>query len=876
MSDAGRSNLLSEEDIRVQIVSRFLRDHGFTAAQLRFEFVFKIWVSRREYTVGSVQPIFPRADVLVRNADGDNLLIVEVKSPNDEIDKRDQEQGITYARLLGDGGIAPFVIVTNGRETQIYDTVTRARINGESIPIDHPHVRNGFRVTGEELRQRMEALEAFVALSSENLVTFCRHQAAHRMEVLRSDDPASGRKYVPSLYVERSRAREELAALLERPGHIILVVGPPQVGKTNFICHTVESLLNQQRACLFYPAIGLNGGLLAEMAQDFEWDIGASATAYHVAKNLSRIATRTKQTIVIFIDGWNEASQRIASTLDAECSRLTLDNLKVVLSLTTVAAPRLLVDARGNLSYIANAAGLSRGGVALLNIDNEGETVKRTTLRGASEIDPEKDAAPSRIVRMSPFSADERDAAYLRYASVYNVSVPSGHDFTSDPFLLRVAMENSAGGSLPEKLDEPACVEGALWHKIGRSGLTPETAHLYLIALGRAVFDAGVPVPYDRLSEYCGDRMDLELPSELFEAALLARVQGGRSVPSIDFYFGRERDYVIAVWVRGWPKKLENVNVEECLRCAKSSERLEALGWFFTQPAFEGHLRVAVRVPMREYADPTVRKLLLAACTAVVARIRARAQPNERGRRKMGVPDWIAKLISSALADPDRDFLVRAESAKLAAVAGASDEELATEIITDTRYVRALLEIEAQYPLHENGPGSMVLRAFSEFDRKASIADECDSRAGDCLEELTCDSSALIATAAAKAFAHVCPRRFLQRLCEKVTRDRESLQTSFWPDSATPTSEERHLERVDDTQLAFALQLAERTIGAVYYGDLCPGLLDSLEEAPQRASKEYEAMAALCDPWLQSFRRTKGGAEFQHLLDKLRELAKAD
>jgi len=235
---------------------------------------------------------------------------VEVKSPNGLLEDSAREQGICYARLLRRGGIAPFVVLTNGHETKIYDSISEEFINGSAIPPDHPHVKAGFRVSTDDIALRTEALEIFISLSQENLLEFCRQQVSYRMRSLRDENPHSGKKYIPSLYIEREKAKAQLAELLDmKKRRAVIVVGPPQVGKTNFICHTVEERLEQGLPCLFYPAIGMETGLYGEICDDFGWIFGDASSAYNIIhRKLQRILSRTGQ--LDFVQFWEERRSR--------------------------------------------------------------------------------------------------------------------------------------------------------------------------------------------------------------------------------------------------------------------------------------------------------------------------------------------------------------------------------------------------------------------------------------------------------------------------------------------------------------------------------------------------------------------------------------
>ncbi|MBN2267722.1 MAG: type I restriction enzyme HsdR N-terminal domain-containing protein [Candidatus Babeliaceae bacterium] len=264
------SNLLSrsqwsEDDIRTQVVYRWLRDIGFEPDQIFLEFSFKIQVGHAVLRVGTERPVKdgylrPRTDVLVRSTDGKNIMIVEIKSPNESLDDTTKAQGFSYAwgLRIHEGGIPPFVVLCNGNQTKIYDSLTEESIEGECIPLDHRYVKAGFRVNLDNDDLRVETLEKFVSLSPDNLIIFCRNQVEYRMSLLKGDDPSSDKKYIPILYIERQKAREKFQKLLkDDQKQAILITGAPQVGKTNFMCRSVELLLEQEIACLFYPAISL-------------------------------------------------------------------------------------------------------------------------------------------------------------------------------------------------------------------------------------------------------------------------------------------------------------------------------------------------------------------------------------------------------------------------------------------------------------------------------------------------------------------------------------------------------------------------------------------------------------------------------------------
>ena len=230
------------------------------------------------------------------------------------------------------------------------------------------------------------------------------------MRFLRDEDPYSGKKYIPSLYVERKEAKGNFIQLLdEEKRRVIVVVGPPQVGKTNFICHTVEERLEQGLPCLFYPAIGMGRGLLESICEDFEWILGDSGHAYQIIhQKLQRILSRTGQKLTLFIDGWNEPDLVFARTIDRESERLSGYDIACVVSMTNISANRLLKDEVGNPSHIAEAAGISISEIPLLEMKpRELERQNKTSKQPKSKWS---------IVDISNYYGTEVQEAYHKYA----------------------------------------------------------------------------------------------------------------------------------------------------------------------------------------------------------------------------------------------------------------------------------------------------------------------------------------------------------------------------------------------------------------------------------------------------------------------------
>jgi DNA polymerase III delta prime subunit len=591
-----RAILLSEEDVRTKVVSTWLLDHGFGNEHIHLEYSFSIRLGRQKFQVESGQisrisgsipkknlaspPVLrPRSDILVRNSEGKNLLIIEVKGPNEKIDDDARDQGISYARLLDD--IPPFVIVTNGHETRIFDSITRECIDGQRIPLNHPCVIAGFSVGLSDVSLRSEALEKLISLSEDNLISFCTAQCLSRMKRLRSNDPNSGKRYIPSLYVERIRAKEDLMTLLERKNNsLILLTGPPQVGKTNFICHLIEELLGKGMPCLFYSAIDVLDGLFEEISQDFEWIMGNShKSAQAIRAGLESILIRSGKTLRIFIDGLNEATPESAQRIDSAIQHLLCNDIQIIISLADFSISRLFKDQTGNPTWIADA----------VNITND----ETNNLR----ICHEKRERP--VVHLSSFDPREFIDAYDKYSAAYSVTVPECHQMASDPFLIGLAFRLYQNRILPDNLDGPELVSEWIMEKIGRSGYNDNNdVKSFLTKLATEMIRKHCLVSESIAGKIWGLTGIRRLPERLFESSLLNLMPGNPNC--VDFSSDNERSFVIAYWARLWPDKTKSfMEIDsEFASAVASSFGTEAARWYLKQPRHIDQIRKLDKFPI--------------------------------------------------------------------------------------------------------------------------------------------------------------------------------------------------------------------------------------------------------------------------------------
>lgn len=795
---------VSEDDIRTKVVYPWLVSCGFEPGELFVEFSFEIRLGRQAYRIGGPKSgetatkadvARPRADVLVRRGTA-NLFVVEVKAPDEPIDDEARDQGITYARLLPQ--IAPFVVVTNGKVTKVYDSISRVELTGTGITPDHPAFKAGYQVSGDELHLRAEALEAFNSLSPANLLRFCELQLTYRMRRLRDSDPTSGKKYIPSLYVDRPVPRKRLEELLDiDKARVVAVTGKPQVGKTNFLCRFAEDRIKAGHPILFYPAISLNGSLLNELADDFGWLLGGQNSVPVLVAKISRVLQRTGCNLTIVIDGWNEADVELARKIDQECERVcgSQHSVQWVISFTNSAAKRLLT--RGSdPSFIAEETGIGTRGCELIEID-------------PSSADRQKGW---KTLSIGLYGPEEQCEASKALAREFNVQLNQNHPLIKDPYLLGVAMRHFAGQKFPDNLVEPEILGAWLEARIDRYPLSGFDVRAALTELGQEMLTSGCPLP-ERTAKRCWGLAPVDpIPPTLAEMALLAFL-GGSTGRFVDFYNSRDRDFVIACWAGNWPAEVSKGPPpwQEFARAAASRAGIETLAWFFGYlPHLNDLLNEDGSLP--EIADTEVRRLFLTAVRQVVW------AGSDHDERDPDISEFMGNSESwagqcAAIVSNDESSVCKIEAIKLMIALVADRDELHSIIPTDALMgdvVHGLLETHQDDPISPGGLGGTVLEVMRQLHMDESHGyDDSPSRLTSILEEESKSPTPEIREAAFAVLGGLRPRTYIREVLGKVS-GRELPEEYL-------TGLKNALQQIDDS----------------YYGDpICPSYMSYLTQDP--------------------------------------------
>lgn len=811
---------LSEDDIRTKVVYQWLKDCGLNDSDIIIEYTIKFRLGKGIKTINS------RTDVLIKNINGQNLLIVEVKRPDHSLNDSDKQQAISYARALAEGGIAPFSILTNGKDSLIYDSVTGEEVSDNSISSDHPYVKNGFYVSGDAIHAKAEALEYLITISTDNLLTFCKAQVKFKMALLRSEDLYSGKKYIPQLYIDRKQPKEELKSkLFDKKSHqIILVVGPPQHGKTCFLCNTVESYLEQDIPVLFYPAISLKKGLLHEIKEDFEWMFGEELSSSLIVNRLRRISEQLGKKILLFIDGWNEMLD-FALIINDECQRLQLSNIQIVLSTTSPSLTRLLQDETGNSTYIANETKLNIAAIRKLT---------KQPLANTKEIN---------IIQIGTFNESEIRLGKKVYERAYNTSFSSEDNLPKDPFYLRLASEIYMNNSVPIFATRTDLIQNSLIQKGIRRGISEIELFTTLNDLCDIILKNDTPFDCTHLP--LGLRTEKSILLWIESAILLRTHELG--LPKIDFYYTHDKDYCIAILNRKLPQLFANSSNDliykelEYIIATESGQ--SALRWLMSCPEYAFIIeKIFQIVSIKAAENNTIISLLT---NSILVQIQANNNLSFRW-----LEQHIHHIISIQLSNENEEKLKSDLSGLIFSLLNSLDVEKETEKYEF--WMRLLVKYDAS--IDDLGVSeSLICQFYGEDDIKDYFNTSATSLDIDLFERLVLDNDNEIARNAAMVLSYALSIYFLRKVPSYY---QYYIQNNL-----------KGIEYVIESSCEYILS----ELNEMYYGSMCPGWLSHAKKGDCEIEEEYYRQKTLWRPILKIF---KPDSElYNRIFDMLRDLS---
>ena len=512
----------NEEDIRGKLLLPYLEDLGIDINDISLEKSFNIRLGRRKHTIGG------RSDILCRINDR-NLFIVELKKDGILISQEDVDQGISYARLLDN--IAPFTIISNGRETVVYDSITRKKLDGIKISQQSDFWRNGCTLSSDEdLNIRHAALNKFISFSSSNLEVYCKNQIEDRISPITGKHDDVHAKYVPSTYIQRAQLENEFKSFLQSNKPVFCIVGESGVGKTSSICNLALGSISHQFP-MFYNAALMSESPINYIAKDLNLFFSSKVHIDKVFERLNSIGVLVDRTVVIFVDSLDESTN----------SNMVHEISEIAYSVSKFDRIKLVVSCKLNVWN------------RFIRINDVKTHLYEEALKYKYIISPLKESIG---FHLDKFSEEETSRVIPIYRKLYGFKgdvTEAVFNKISNGFFLRIFSEVYANKPIPDNLNDIELIKRYLFSVLNKVSISMEKALRILSAIGKSLVqrdfdrwafikDEGVDVI--ELIEDINLSIDETLPEDLFTVNILAKSKLYESF-SVSFYYSIIRDYII-------------------------------------------------------------------------------------------------------------------------------------------------------------------------------------------------------------------------------------------------------------------------------------------------------------------------------------------
>lgn len=515
--------LINEEEIRGKVLLPYLESLGFDASEILLEKSFSIRLGKSQRSIGG------RSDILCRR-NGTNLFIIELKRDSVSITQDDIEQGISYARLLKDN-IAPFTIISNGKTTRIFDSISTKELTDTNISEQSSFWQNGCTLaTDADLRIRYEALKKFVSFSPENLKQFCDDQVRDRMGPIigKIDQPFS--KFVEELYVQRLDLVHAFNNFINSDCRVFGITGAAGAGKTNVICFlTLQNL--EDKFVFFYNAALITKSPLEYIAQDLNGVFSSRNESDVVLKKLDELGRFLNKNILIFIDAIDENTDpNFALELsEMALAARNLDKVKICISCKSSIWKNFLIPSDTKTHLYEE---LIKYHLPIHTVEN----------------------CPGFL--LDDFNDDEIKNVVPLYKSLFDFRGHISdklHKELRNGFFLRIFSEVYSHRQIPEKINDKELLKIYIKQSLGKTKIGFATGVRILGKIGEIVLnhsynswethkDDGVNA--EDLLDKLNFSYDENLPEDLFARNILIRSNKEDSY-NIAFYYSKIRDYII-------------------------------------------------------------------------------------------------------------------------------------------------------------------------------------------------------------------------------------------------------------------------------------------------------------------------------------------
>lgn len=335
----------TETDLEAAIRGTVMRvfpwlDPSVVKHQIKFSFTF----GRSRIDVDSTDSYdkLARSDIILEKG-GVPLAVLELKREGNALSAEDDAQGLSYARVLDP--MAPIVIVTNGDETRIFDSYTGQSLGADSLAETQfvETINAAARVAAGNLKQAIQTLMG-------NEPSIWRQAVEQLSDAIIEDLTATsdnpGLPFAKDFLIERE-ATGEAISLLEEGKRLILIEGPPLIGKSNILRDLAGRTRKADRFATLLIEVG-RSGIVQAVADGLANQLNWSVTKEEARAWLMQLSRGNLDLhLVLALDGIDPRDKDSIAEIEDLSSGRFGDGLRVVVAFDDSAVHRILESKGG-------------------------------------------------------------------------------------------------------------------------------------------------------------------------------------------------------------------------------------------------------------------------------------------------------------------------------------------------------------------------------------------------------------------------------------------------------------------------------------------------------------------------------------------------
>lgn len=343
------TSLPTESDLEARIHGTIARIFPWIgSSSLRHQLRFSIKFGRATVMVDgrNAYSAEARLDILV--SDGDTpLAILELKREDASLSAADEQQGLSYARMLRPS--PPLVIVTNGRDTRLLASHDGAPLDSSNFGSEQ--LKNlvsaaSMAATGDLKR----AVETLLGQGGSLWGNAIRAATANTITDMCGTWDDYLQPFVRDFLIPRKATQEALSHLRSESGpRAVIIKGAPLAGKSSVIREVAElSSMSDDLCVLLVEADSAGEGVFQRLANLFSVELGWPATSDDIRGWLRGTSIREAgPRLVVAIDGNDVTREQVRRDVEELVSDQFGPGLRILLGLDDSCTDSVMLNETG-------------------------------------------------------------------------------------------------------------------------------------------------------------------------------------------------------------------------------------------------------------------------------------------------------------------------------------------------------------------------------------------------------------------------------------------------------------------------------------------------------------------------------------------------